>query len=414
MLNRQRTRFLAGMVLGAIALLVFSLGGSQQAIARSPLVASMPLSTQGSAIIDATGNPLLLRGVNWFGIETSTHAPHGLWARDYEDMLSQIKSLGYNFIRIPFSIESLRAESVEGIDFAIGQNAGLFDKSPLEVLDVIVQAAAKQDLLILFDNHQLDNQAIPELWYDDNYSERDWIETWQMLAERYHNQSNVLGADLKNEPHGRASWGTYDYKTDWRLAAERAGNAILAINPNWLIVVEGVENNVPEQQLETHWHGGNLEGAGRYPVLLSVANRVVYSPHEYGPGVFEQPWFAAESFPDNLRDRWAIGFNYLAEEGIAPVLIGEFGGRQVDAVSPEGIWQRQLVDYINANDLNFAYWCWNPNSDDTGGILLDDWQQIDRAKQALLTTTLNSTGSVREPVGSLDASTNALMDITQK
>ncbi|MEL7313773.1 MAG: cellulase family glycosylhydrolase, partial [Cyanobacteria bacterium J06559_3] len=209
-----------------------------------------------------------------------------------------------------------------------------------------------------------------------------------LLAEHYRDQANIFGADLKNEPHGPASWGTYDFKTDWRWAAERAGNAILAINPDWLILVQGVEQNVPDQQLEIHWQGGNLEGARRYPVRLSVPNKLVYSPHEYGPGVFDQPWFSEDTFPENLRDRWDVGFNYLVTENIAPVLIGEFGGRQTNDQSPEGIWQRQLVDYINEHDLSYAYWSWNPNSDDTGGILLDDWQQIDAAKQALLAQTL--------------------------
>ena len=50
----------------------------------------------------------------------------------------------------------------------------------------------------------------------------------------------VIGADLHNEPHAPACWGCGDKALDWRLAAERAGNAILAVNPNWLIFVEGV------------------------------------------------------------------------------------------------------------------------------------------------------------------------------
>ena len=383
-------RFLTGLMLGLI--LFFSLSfrhALRPAIAADPQgLPPLPLSTQGAQIIDAAGNPVLLRGVNWFGIETPTHAPHGLWARDYKEMLAQIKSLGYNSIRIPFSEASLRSEEVSGIDFSIGANADFQDKSPLEVLDIIVQEAERQGLLIMLDSHQLNDQEIPELWYDEEYSEADWINTWTMLAERYRNQSNIFGADLKNEPHGQASWGTYDLKTDWRWAAERAGNAILDVNPDWLIVVQGVENNVPGQQLEIHWQGGNLEGAKHYPVWLSVDNKLVYSPHEYGPGVFDQPWFAEESFPENLRDRWAIGFNYLVTENIAPVLIGEFGGRQTDDQSIEGIWQRKLVDYINEYDLSFAYWSWNPNSGDTGGILLDDWQQVDQEKQTLLSITL--------------------------
>ncbi|NEP59997.1 MAG: glycoside hydrolase family 5 protein, partial [Symploca sp. SIO2G7] len=293
---------------------------------NSKVTIKLPLSTKGSAIIDATKKPVLLRGVNWFGIETDKHAPHGLWKRDYKEMLSQIKSLGYNVIRLPYAVQSLNSPEVSGIDFSIGSNQELYDKSPLEVMDEIIKEAERQELLILLDSHRLNNQRIPELWYGDGFTEEDWINTWTILAQRYQNQANVIGADLKNEPHGRASWGTDDQETDWRLAAERAGNAILDINPNWLIVVEGVENNVPGQNLKTHWMGGNLEGARNYPVRLSHPKQLVYSIHEYGPGVFDQPWFSEPNFPDNLYRRWEFGWHYLATEGIAPVWIGEFGG----------------------------------------------------------------------------------------
>ncbi|WP_346292996.1 glycoside hydrolase family 5 protein [Sphaerothrix gracilis] len=389
MLYRNFTRFAAWGILGIMAALCLSLSRvlPSAIAADTSSLPTMPLSTRGAQIIDAAGKPVLLQGVNWFGLETETHAPHGLWARDYKDMLAQIKGLGYNFVRVPFSLAALRSPTVSGIDFSIGSNAELADKTPLEILDAIVAEAEKQQLLILLDSHQLNEQLIPELWYDDEYSEADWIEAWTMLAERYRSQKNILGADLKNEPHGEASWGTGDRETDWRLAAERAGNAILAVNPDWLILVQGVENNVPDQQLAIHWQGGNLEGAAAYPVRLSLPNKLVYSPHEYGTGVFDQPWFSEPEFPQNLRDRWEIGFHYLATENIAPILIGEFGGRQVDCQSTEGIWQRELVDYIAENNLSYAYWSWNPNSADTGGLLLDDWQQIDTEKQALLART---------------------------
>jgi endoglucanase len=344
----------------------------------------LPLSTNRSTIVDATGQSVLLRGVNWFGIETEMHAPHGLWKRDYKEMLAQIKSLGYNLIRLPYSVQSLRASNVTGVDYSIGSNQELQGKSPLEVMDFIIQEAQRQGLLVLLDSHRLNDQRIPELWYGDGFTEGDWIDTWTMLATRYKNYSNVIGADLKNEPHGQASWGTNNQATDWRLAAERAGNAILAVNPNWLIVVEGVEKNVPGQKLANHWMGANLEGVDRFPVRLSRANKLVYSPHEYGPGVFNQPWFSESSFPKNLSSRWETGWNYIASKGIAPILIGEFGGRQIDDNSKEGVWQRQLVDYIRQKNLSFAYWSWNPNSDDTGGILQDDWLSVEAPKQDLL------------------------------
>jgi endoglucanase len=348
----------------------------------------MPLSTKGAQIVDASGQPVLLRGVNWFGIETETQVPHGLWARDYKEMLAQMKSLGYNLIRLPYAVQSVRASTISGVDFTIGNNRDLQGKTPLEAMDVIIQEAQQQGLMILLDSHRLNNQRIPELWYGDGFTEADWIDTWKLLATRYRNQPNVIGADLKNEPYGRASWGTNDQATDWRLAAERAGNAVLAIAPHWLIVVEGVEKNVPGQKLARHWHGGNLEGAGRYPVRLNKARKLVYSPHEYGPGVYNQSWFSEATFPKNLLNRWEVGFNYLASRNIAPILIGEFGGRQVDASSKEGLWQRQLVSFIQQKKLHFAYWSWNPDSVDTGGILQADWRTVEQEKQQLLNQLL--------------------------
>jgi endoglucanase len=359
---------------------------SERAIAATAV--QLPLSTQGSRIVDSRGQTVLLRGVNWFGMETETHTPHGLWSRDYKEMLQQIKTLGYNTIRLPFSIQGLRASNIGGVNFDLGSNRDLQGKTPLQVMDLVVQEAARQGLLILLDCHTLKDSSIPELWYGDGFNETDWINTWVNLAQRYQNQSNVIGADLKNEPHGQASWGTGDPATDWRQAAERAGNAILGVNPNWLIVVEGVERNVPAQQLPGHWWGGNLEGVRTYPVQLSRPNKLVYSPHEYGAGVYNQPWFNEPSFPQNLYSRWQIGFQYIADQNIAPILIGEFGGRQVDTSSKEGIWQRQLVDFIRQKNLSFTYWSWNPNSGDTGGILLDDWRSINQAKQNLLNPLL--------------------------
>ncbi|MBD2000403.1 cellulase family glycosylhydrolase [Leptolyngbya sp. FACHB-541] len=353
----------------------------------------LPLSTRGAEIVDTRGQAVLLRGVNWFGIETEMQAPHGLWLRDYKEMLAQIRSLGYNTIRLPYSVQSLRADSIAGVDFSIGSNRELEGKTPLEVMDLVIQEAERQGLLILLDSHRLNNQRIPELWYGDGFTEADWIDTWTMLARRYRNQHNVIGADLKNEPYGRASWGTGDRDTDWRLAAERAGNAILEVNPDWLIVVEGVQNNVPGQRLADHWQGGNLEGVKNYPVRLSAPRKLVYSPHEYGAGVFNQPWFSESNFPDNLYTRWETGFHYIATQRIAPILVGEFGGRQVDTESKEGIWQRQFVDYLNDNNLGFTYWSWNPNSDDTGGILQDDWQTVDAPKQELLNQLLEDATS---------------------
>ena len=152
-------------------------------------------------------------------------------------------------------------------------------------------------------------------------------------------------------------------------------------------MVEGVENNVPGQYLNHHWQGGNLEGVLRYPVRLSVRNKLVYSPHEYGSGVHDQPYFSDKNFPQNLLHRWQIGFHYISSQNRAPIFVGEFGGRLVNN-EKETIWFNKFVKYIHEKNLSFAFWSWNPNSADTGGILLDDWQNVDLPKQKILSQLL--------------------------
>ncbi|MGH2413967.1 MAG: glycoside hydrolase family 5 protein, partial [Microcystaceae cyanobacterium] len=403
--KRKNLKFNHQLLIVPVATVVFFMSIIANLPARSQvneinteMMMELPLSTRGAKIIDAKGRQVLLLGVNWFGMETETHAPHGLWKRDYKEILAQIRTLGYNLIRLPYSVEALGSLNISGIDFSIGSNKDFEGKTPIEVMDLIVQEAERQGLLVLLDNHCLNDKRIAELWYNDKFTEADWINTWTMLADRYKNQTNVIGADLKNEPHGKASWGTNDLATDWRLAAERAGNAILEVNPNWLIVVEGIEKNVPTQKLPNHWHGGNLEGVKRYPVRLSRRNKLVYSPHEYGPGVADQPWFSDPKFPKDLINRWQIGFHYISSQTLAPIFIGEFGGRKVDTNSKEGIWQNEFVKYIKQKNLSFAYWSWNPNSADTGGILLDDWQSVDIPKQQLLSQLLPVNFSQVAPV----------------
>ena len=367
---------LSAMLLsGAIVCTVLvSLSGNRPIQAQAPGY----LHTDGARILDANGNQVILTGISWFGLETENYAPHGLWARNWESILDQIKDLGFNTIRLPYSNQLFDPSSQpNGINEEL--NPDLKGLSGLEILDRLIQGAGERGLKVILDRHRPDSHAQSELWYTPEYSEARWIQDWVMLAERYQGNDTVIGFDLHNEPHGSATWGSGDPLTDWRLAAEKAGNAVLAVNPGLLIIVEGVEM----VQDDWYWWGGNLIGARQDPVRLDIPNQLIYSTHVYGPGVYPQPWFSAPDFPDNLSGIWDQHWGYLAQEGIAPVLLGEFGGRSVGDDS-EGIWQRTLVSYLREHDISYIYWTINPDSGDTGGLLLDDWQTIDPAKQALL------------------------------
>ena len=174
--------------------------------------------THGHRIEDSANQPLRLAGINWFGLETSNFAPHGLWARGYKSMLDQIKAQGYNTIRLPYSNQLFDVGSIpNGIDFA--QNADLAGLTGMQIMDKIVAYAGEIGLRILLDRHRPDANGQSELWYTAQYDEARWINDWTMLATRYAGNHTVIGADLHNEPHGAACWGCSDLARDWRLAA---------------------------------------------------------------------------------------------------------------------------------------------------------------------------------------------------
>jgi hypothetical protein len=46
----------------------------------------------------------------------------------------------------------------------------------------------------------------------------------------------------------------------------------------------------------------------------------------------------------------------------------------------KGAWMHTLVDDIRTHGLSYTFWCLNPNSGDTGGLLEDNWTTVNPAK----------------------------------
>ncbi len=353
---------------------------------------SMPLRAHqviDGTIVDQNGETVQLRGVNWFGFETRDHVVHGLWARNWRDMVTQIKDQGFNAIRLPVCPDTLQGQTNLNINY--GLNPDLQGMDSRQVLDTLLNHLDAEGVFILLDHHRPDCNAISELWYTSSYSEEAWIDDLVWMANRYKTLPHLIGIDLKNEPHGPATWGTGNPATDWNSAAERAAAAILAEAPDLLIFVEGIETNPDCSGSINHWWGGNLEPIACYPLNIP-ADRLVLSPHVYGPDVYNQPYFSDPDFPANMPAIWEQHFGQFIDQGYA-VIIGEFGGRYGHGGDPKDReLQDALVDYLVGKGVSSGfYWSWNPNSGDTGGILQDDWNSIWQDKVDLLNRLWGST-----------------------
>jgi len=342
---------------------------------------------------DNQGHRVDLHGVNWFGFETDVHAPHGLWARGLDDMLDQMHGLGFNAVRLPVCPATLQGVAVNSINYNL--NPDLVGMNSLQVLDTVIDRLEQRGMYYLLDHHRPDCEAISELWYTPTYSEAQWIADLQFMAKRYKKRAHFLGIDLKNEPHGAATWGSGNAATDWNGAAERAGNAVLAVAPKALVFVEGVSTDAYcTDTTAGAWWGGNIAPEKCKPIQLP-AKHLVLSPHVYGPDVFEQDYFQVPTFPDNLPPIWDAHFGKLTALGY-DVIVGETGGRYGTGDPKDKTFQDALFAYLPTRGITDTfYWCWNPDSGDTGGILLDDWLSVRTDKMTLLTNYWNAANASR-------------------
>jgi endoglucanase len=347
------------------------------------------LHASGSQILDSNDAPVHLRGINWSGLQAAGRVPDGLHKRTADAIVTQIVGLGFNLIRIPFSSQSILPSSVpttsNDID-PVGGDPDLSGLTSLEVLDHIVDVAFRHHVRIIFDHYRFvaDDTSPPSgKWYsgpDPNspiggFPESQWRQDWISLATRYLDKPSVVGCDLHDELATPSTWGDGNPNTDWRLAAERAGNDILAANPNLVILVQGTDV-VNGQE---YWPGGNLRAAGASPVILTHQEKLFYSVRDWGKSVVtSEPWFASPNFPNNMPMLWDDTWRYLVANNVAPVIVSAFGDRGDPAfAAADGAWRMALTSYLSMHQLSYAFWALNPSAEGRSGLLRPDWVTVD-------------------------------------
>lgn len=360
------------------------------------------LHTDGRRILDKDGKEVWLTGVNWFGYNTGTNTFDGLWNSKMEPTVKAIADHGFNLIRVPMSAQLINewaAGKYPQANFNQAYNAAMTKMNSLEIFDYFLTLAEASGIKVMIDIHSAETNAAGHnvnLWYTDKVTVNDYYAALEWMAGRYKNNDTIIAFDLKNEPHGKpyegdaaAIWNDSKKANNWKYVAETAAAKVLAKNPNVLIMVEGTEiypknskgdySSKDDKDYYFNWWGGNLRAVKDYPIDLGkYQDKLVYSPHDYGPTVYEQPWFKGGYDYDSLmKDCWHDNWFYIYEDNTAPLLIGEWGGFMKE---PNLKWMTCMRQLISTYHLNHTFWCLNANSGDTGGLLLDDFTTWDSEK----------------------------------
>jgi aryl-phospho-beta-D-glucosidase BglC (GH1 family) len=310
--------------------------------------------------VDAKGNITLngsvfrVKGGSWFGLEGRSELasdeknPSGapmemymgnvFWnssSRTLASDAAEIKSLGFNSIRMPVVPQTLDDNDPQGIDPVLKNTESVRIQGAYSALKAVVKACADAGLYVLLDMHSCSNylgwragrlDARPpyvdakredyEFTREDcscassgnpssvtriqAYDETKWLADLKKLAGlgKEIGVDNVMGIDIFNEP--------WDYSwSEWKSMIDKAYAAISSVNPNILIYAQGIggshgnQDGTPDTKEDSphgnpntnpNW-GENLYEVGTNPPTMPKS-KLVFSPHCYGPSVCTQPMFA--------------------------------------------------------------------------------------------------------------------------
>ena len=308
------------------------------------------LSTNGRAIVNESGDTILLRGMGLGGwmlqegymMQTSgiANTQHELRAKietligeaDTEQFyetwranhvrkvdIDSLKSWGFNSVRLPmhYNLFTLPVED-EPVE---GQQTWI--DTGFELTDSLISWCRQNQMYVILDLHaapggQGYDQAISDydpaklsLWESEANRDKT-VALWKKLAERYAAEPAVAGFDLINE----TNWNMAG-NTPLRELLQEITDSIRTVDTSHIIFVEG------------NWFANDFTG-----LTPPWDDKLVYSPHKY--------W----STNDQNSIQWVLD---IMDQYDVPIFVGESGENS-------NVWFRDAVRLFEDHKIGWAWW----------------------------------------------------------
>ncbi|KAF2968921.1 hypothetical protein GQX73_g4708 [Xylaria multiplex] len=343
---------------------LFSLSSSTEIESRASWP-NGPLVTSGRWITDASGAKVTYVGVNWAG-SLETMIPEGLQYQSIETLVSKIKSLGMNAIRLTYAIEMIDQYYDNGekdvtiqkafID-ALGQEDGMavYEKviannpsfgaetTRLQVYDAIAAESAKQEIYVHLDNHI--SKA------------GNWTRGLSFMAEHGKTWTNLMSMSLRNELRisltNTQITNSYNWE-DWYKYVQQGADAIHSANSDLLIFLSGLDS---DKNLTSVVQGSALEpGTGTFnrdDFPGYGDDKLVLELHAYD-NIFGALTTGCSVITDRLFN---AGFQTLARNATNrfPLVVTEFGFPQNESTVTDS-YASCLLDYFPSQHAGWMIW----------------------------------------------------------
>ena len=271
----------------------------------------------------------IIKGINMYGFETEHSSLSCDWVSTYDEMLSNVKKLGFNTVRLPFSHDYIH-------------------KTDMKSMDYFFDAILKTELQVVLDFHRIYNSHQSPRPDSEGHTIECFLNDWLVILDRYKNNSHLVGIDTFNEwQDGNAN--------EWNNIATQTLQTIETKFPYRFFYMVGC----------TNW-GSDCSNV---VVKLPYQDRIFYTIHRY-------VWHG------DYSNNWDSTFGNIGDG--QKMIVGEMGAKS--DLPNQMAWFRTFLDYLKSKNIRNSFFWTYAISGDTGGIYKDDCKTVEWDKMYLLTS----------------------------